>query len=470
MPAEPARLKTDDVVLRVQALLGGGRVGMAEQELMRHLGTAPDDGWALATLAYCQMQRGDYRAADETAAAAIAAEPDLGWAHFVLGLTVAADAEYGDEKRYEDDGRAMRAVHRAKDAFAWDFNRDDKRVGRAVGHVEQAIALDPEHAGYRHTLAELYVALDRPRDAVRTLREALAIDPSHAESAATLTHLLRTHGLADRAEIAARQALAENPNAENLHEQRGWLCLRRGEAEEAAGHFEAALRARPGAVGPRHGLQSALLATRPGLGAVVRAGEKVRALAVQPGRVVVWVAVAAAVGTLAGGLLGLGDWLPATRQRASALDGWVLGGALGAVAGLLALVLPRAVQLIALLALRRDPRAARLLGPLQWLGAWVLVLGLCWALAVAATAWRDLGGVANQWALVGAAAVMPLACALTADRGRGLAAWAVAGATVTGIVGAGQRCLPGGGAWVLVFVAIGFAGALAALVASRRAV
>lgn len=456
--------------MRVQALLAGGRVALAEQELMQHLATDPDDGWALATLAYCRLQRGAFRAADEAAAAGIGAEPDLGWAHYVLGLTVAADPEHGDAQRYEDDGRAMRAVHRAKDAFAWDFNREETRVERAVGHVEQAIALDPEHAGYRQTLARLYVALERPRDAVRTLREALAIDPAHAESAALLTHLLRIHGLADRAEIAARQALAENPDAENVHEQRGWLCLRRGDAEQAAGHFEAALRAQPGLPGPRHGLQSALLASRPGLGAVVRAGEAVRLFAAQPGRLVVFTVAAAVIGTLAGGLLGLGALLPTDRARASWLDGWVLGGALGAAAGLLLLVLPGAVQLVALLALRRDPRAGRLLGPLQWLGGWALVLGLGWAWAVAATAWQNVGGVANQWALVWAGAVGPLACALTADRGRGLMAWAVAGATIVGIAWAGAWCLPLRGAWALLFVAIGFTGALAGLVASRRAV
>ena len=471
MEREAVSVHPEDVATRVGVLLESGRTELAERELLRYLAQSPDDAWALATLGFCRLRRGKLRAADEAAQAAIAADPELGWAHFVLGLTVAADPEHGDARRYEDDGALTRRAHRALDMFAWDFGGQDRtRLERAAGHVEHAITREPEHAGYRHTLAELYESLGRPRDAVRTLREALALDPAHAAAAATLTRLLAEHGLAGRAEIASRLALAENPDADDLHEQRGWLCLRRGEADAAADHFAAALRARPGAAGPRHGLQAALLARRPVMNAVVRWGEAAERFARRPGRLAVLAAGGAAAGALLGWAFGLGELLPAGRARASPLDGPVLGGVAGAVLALSVLLWPRMVTLLALPGLRRDPRGAGLVDGGQLLAAWAVALGAGWTLAVAVTGVVDgWGGTLNQWAWTSAVLIGPLAAAATADRGRAGVAWGVAGAAAAGWAAMAGALVPLNARWALAFVGLGFTGTLAGLVASRRA-
>ncbi|MEE9403904.1 MAG: tetratricopeptide repeat protein [Algisphaera sp.] len=460
MPLEPATHEPDDTRRRVGVLIQTGRFELAEGELVKHLAGAPDDGWALATLALCKQQSGRPDEAREIAQSAVAADPESGWARYVLGLSIANDPDAP-----EGGGKPSRWL-------PWSGTHDHKRLQAALEYLEAAVSLDPDEPGYRFAVAQLHDTLDDAPAAVRVLREALAIDPAHAESAAMLTRLLREHGRLDRAELASRLALAQNPDDENIHEQRGWLALRRGEHTASAEHFAAALRERPTAVGPRHGLQAALLAARPGLNQVVRVGEWWRAELARPGRLSVWLTLALLLGVAAGGWLGLHTWLPTNRTRPSVIDGYVVGGAMAVGAALLAVAFPFVVQAIALLVLRRDAQGGYLVSGGQLLMGWFWVCAGVWCAAVLGSGLaQGFGSTNTQWAWVAGVMVTPLACALSADRDRHVAAWCVVGVACMAVGWMGMQLLPLNNArGALVPVALAFAGAVAGMIASRRAV
>jgi len=60
---------------------------------------------------------------------------------------------------------------------------------------EQALALAPDHAGYRHNLGHLLdVAFDRPREALRHLSQALRAEPREPALASSYAHALARAG------------------------------------------------------------------------------------------------------------------------------------------------------------------------------------------------------------------------------------------------------------------------------------
>lgn len=85
----------------------------------------------------------------------------------------------------------------------------------AIASMEQAVALSPRDAGYRMTLAELYMRSGRFQSAATTYGDVLSIDPANGRAALSRALMLSASGRGDQA-IAQLDQLGENAPAADL--------------------------------------------------------------------------------------------------------------------------------------------------------------------------------------------------------------------------------------------------------------
>ncbi|HEY0325462.1 MAG TPA: tetratricopeptide repeat protein, partial [Allosphingosinicella sp.] len=104
----------------------------------------------------------------------------------VQGVSFGASAALASQSR--GDGEAGRLNREAGEALA----RGD--LGRALEAMEQAVALSPRDAGYRLTLADIYMRSGRFASAEATYRDVLAIDPSRPRAGIALALMQVANG------------------------------------------------------------------------------------------------------------------------------------------------------------------------------------------------------------------------------------------------------------------------------------
>ncbi|MFN3725799.1 MAG: tetratricopeptide repeat protein [Allosphingosinicella sp.] len=104
----------------------------------------------------------------------------------VQGVSFGTSTAFASQAR--GDGEAGRLAREAGDALG----RGD--LARALEAMEQAVALSPRDAGYRLTLADIYMRSGRFESAEATYRDVLALDPSRPRAGIALALMQAANG------------------------------------------------------------------------------------------------------------------------------------------------------------------------------------------------------------------------------------------------------------------------------------
>ncbi|OAB55315.1 hypothetical protein AY599_10235 [Leptolyngbya valderiana BDU 20041] len=119
------------------------------------------------------------------------------------------------------------------------------RRKRALAHLHEAAALDPQHAGCRFHLGRLLIGEDRMEDAREHLTQCLVLDPNHAGARTILARIKAAKGQFEDAMTGARTALRANPDHVPALVLMAELELEQGNAEAANEQASRAVRLEP---------------------------------------------------------------------------------------------------------------------------------------------------------------------------------------------------------------------------------
>jgi len=168
------------------------------------------------------------------------------------------DTQLNEElKALIDQQRYDQAIARCEQALA--SERDDPDLltvlanceveagqrERALAHLDEAVALDPQHAGCRFHLGRLLIGEDRIDDAREHLTQCLVLDPNHAGARTILARIKAAKGQFEDAMTGARTALRANPDHVPALVLLAELELEQGNAEAANEQASRAVRLGP---------------------------------------------------------------------------------------------------------------------------------------------------------------------------------------------------------------------------------
>ncbi len=137
-----------------------------------------------------------------------------------------------------------------------------KVMAEDVIGYERWLESEPDSVPLHNSVAQLYLDLKRPRDAVRHFRAVLDLSPGVAAAPFNLGTALTLAGDADAAIPQFERALALRPDYAQAHNNLGSILLQRGQLDAAATHLEAAVRADP--LNPQAHYNAATVALRLG--------------------------------------------------------------------------------------------------------------------------------------------------------------------------------------------------------------
>lgn len=190
-----------------QTLQGAGRLAEAERAWLDLAGQAPGHAGVLANLAMVQWQLGRFGEAEDNAARAVAADPDM----------VQAWAVY-----------AAAAEVRGADA-------------PAIERYERALALNPDLVTVLQGLAKLYRKTGDIETARRHAQRLAALAPDMAEAHDALGAILLATGELEGAERALGRAIAIAPGLASAHSNLGALLAARRQWRAAMERLDLAL-------------------------------------------------------------------------------------------------------------------------------------------------------------------------------------------------------------------------------------
>lgn len=148
-------------------------------------------------------------------------------AHLMLTRAVALDPHYAEAYRWLAMNHWMGWVH-------WGEPEEPARR-LALALAEKAVAIDPNDAGCRWVLANLLAYERRFDEADAEFARAIALDPNEADTFATLSDILVLAGRIEEGLEQIRKAFRLNPYPAS------WYYLTLGQAQYAAGAYEAAV-------------------------------------------------------------------------------------------------------------------------------------------------------------------------------------------------------------------------------------
>jgi tetratricopeptide (TPR) repeat protein len=115
----------------------------------------------------------------------------------------------------------------------------DSRLIEAIDSLEKAVRLDPDSAVLRRALVPLYLAVDRPEDALQTCRKSLDLEPGDYETWYLYARQLKVLGRTKEA-ITALDRAAACPGVKDRPEMRLQVHFDLGVLHENAQEFAAA--------------------------------------------------------------------------------------------------------------------------------------------------------------------------------------------------------------------------------------
>ncbi|HEX4478337.1 MAG TPA: tetratricopeptide repeat protein, partial [Polyangiaceae bacterium] len=222
--AGPASAET--LLWRAEVFLENYDPGHAEEVVAEVLGTAPHNPEALAWMAEVKLASNlDFDAAEKLAREALAQNPNLAHAHFVLGGIALRDMDLDGAERHIADG--LRVNPRDLDLLslhaAVRFLADDKAGFESAKN--DVLSKNSRYSRLYQIIGEYAEWEHRYRDLVVMMREALLADPEDAKVRAQLGfNLIRAGEEADGV-AALQRAFAADPfnvrvyNTLNLYEK-----------------------------------------------------------------------------------------------------------------------------------------------------------------------------------------------------------------------------------------------------------
>lgn len=171
------------------------------------------------------MNRAERRRAGANGRAATRGVAVLDWAETFHEATEALRGN--DIPRAERGFRTYLAAV-PNDADAWHrlslIEATRAEFAKALGHVDRALAIDPENAGYLSDRGLFLTMLARPEDAVDSYERALVAAPQHPTADGKLAELYRQQKRWNDAIPHFRRAILNQPDDHELHAGLG-VCL-----------------------------------------------------------------------------------------------------------------------------------------------------------------------------------------------------------------------------------------------------
>jgi Flp pilus assembly protein TadD len=211
---------------RALLLMQARRYQEAASVLQQHIIHSPQDSAALAYLALCATELDQRQAATEYAQAAVAADPELSFAHYALALTFLAR----------------------------------NRLPEANATIDAALQLDPDSVMNFALKAQIRFGQRDWLGARLAAEQGLRLESTDENCANLQAMALRQLRQGGQAEETIRTTLARDPENSDSHANLGWSLLEQGKSREALKHFQEALRLDPESEFARSGLVHALRA------------------------------------------------------------------------------------------------------------------------------------------------------------------------------------------------------------------
>jgi tetratricopeptide (TPR) repeat protein len=211
---------------RAEILIQRSRFAEAERELMQTLVVEPENPYAHAYLALCQLNRHRDQEALRFATKAVGLAPDDDYCHSMLAR-----------------------VYLAQD-----------RLDVALRSIREAIRIEPEDANHHTMESAIHISRKHWARALSAAERGLSLDPENTECANFRVMALRQLGRDDEAGDALESALSRSPDNAMVHANRGWQFLKAVDQENAFASFREALRLDPQLDWARQGVVEALKA------------------------------------------------------------------------------------------------------------------------------------------------------------------------------------------------------------------
>lgn len=163
----------------------------------------------------------------------------------VVGPTVAGAQNTWEDKPVEPKALSRRALERREALKLYGAGlmcERDNRLLEAAKRFEEAQQLDPKSTAIHKALIPLYLALERPGDALAACRRTVELAPAEHETWYLLGRLLKERGEAEEAMTALARALA-GPRLKEQPELRVQIASELGQMREERKDFEGALAA-----------------------------------------------------------------------------------------------------------------------------------------------------------------------------------------------------------------------------------
>jgi len=211
------------------------------------------------------LQKGEFfrerRQYDESVASlneALAIEPNLTEAHFLLALT------YLEHTDTSFEAKALESINRAiglapEEAFYQAIKGhiliflDKPKEARECAMT--AISMDPDIPLAWTVKGQSYFPTNEWSAAEECLKQALRLDPDSDQAQNILSMVLRAQGNHEESQQGVKRVLSNNAEDPIAHANAGWGALHNGKHEAAEEHFKVALRLSPENEFARNGLR-----------------------------------------------------------------------------------------------------------------------------------------------------------------------------------------------------------------------
>lgn len=207
------------------------QVALSQPDAMQAVAEARDalefaakqgDGWPELPMLQYLLARTAYNAGDYSTA---------------MQAIMSALAAWPDESRWQE--MAAR-IYLAQDVGAGLPNR-----AQAIGHLQQAVTLEPERAGNHLLLGQLYLEEGQTGRAVQSLQQAVQLGAAEPKVWLTLAQAQFAAGELEQAAVSAERAIENNPEPVEALLLRGQISLRTNNPRGALSRAQAILRLVP---------------------------------------------------------------------------------------------------------------------------------------------------------------------------------------------------------------------------------
>jgi tetratricopeptide (TPR) repeat protein len=209
---------------RAQTLIDRHRPKDAEQELVKHIASQPQDPWGHSLMATALAMQKKHEPATASAKEAISLNPHEAWFHYIL-----ADVYYG-KRLYADSQRC----------------------------IDEALRLAPDRPRYWGLKANIESANGNWKGALKAAETGLEYDPNYVHCKNLRALALARLGDKKQAEATFSESLSQDPENALTFAYRGWTHVHNNEPDAAISAFSEALRLDPAMDWARMGMMAAL--------------------------------------------------------------------------------------------------------------------------------------------------------------------------------------------------------------------